>query len=118
VLLTVHSVARHGDGNHDRISEHHADPAERATGEQVTTSSTTSNPGALANSSAAILAPALAFAPAETAPAVDGMTCNAAEVTVDALVERMNCPPLNAELSQNRFELPSAVLLAAVGVNA
>ncbi|HEY1654544.1 MAG TPA: hypothetical protein VGF86_05470 [Candidatus Tumulicola sp.] len=65
--------------------------------EQVTTSSTTSNPGALANSSAAILAPALAFAPAETAPAVDGMTWNAAEVTVDALVGRMNCPPLDAK---------------------
>ena len=50
------------------------------------TSSTTSHPGALANSSAAILASALAFAPAEAAPGVDGMTWNAPEVTVDALV--------------------------------
>jgi hypothetical protein len=68
---------------------------------QVTTSSTTSNPGALANSLAAILASALAFAPAEAAPGVDGMTWNAAEVKF-----------------QNRFVLPSAILFAAVGINA
>jgi hypothetical protein len=62
--------------------------------EQTTTTSKTSNPASLANSSAALLAPALAFAPAQAQPpVVDGMTWNAAESVVASLLERMNCVP-------------------------
>ncbi|HEY3675068.1 MAG TPA: hypothetical protein VGK84_03675 [Candidatus Tumulicola sp.] len=65
------------------------------TAEQTTTTSKTSNPSSLANSSAALLAPSLAFAPAQAqAPIVDGMTWNAAEAVVAAILTRMNCPPL------------------------
>jgi hypothetical protein len=62
--------------------------------EQTTTTSKTSNPSSLANSSAALLAPSLAFAPAQAqTPVVDGMTWNAAEAVVSSLLERMNCAP-------------------------
>jgi len=66
--------------------------------EQVSTISKVSNPASLANSSAALLTPALAFAtPQSQPPVVDGMTWNAAEAVVDSLVERMNCPQLQKD---------------------
>jgi hypothetical protein len=69
-------------------------PGGQTTG-QTTTISKTSNPASLANSSAALLAPALAFAPSTAqTPIVDGMTWLAAESVVDSLVKRMNCAPL------------------------
>jgi hypothetical protein len=72
-------------------------PAGQTTG-KTTSTSTTSNPSSLANSSAALLAPALAFAnPAPPAPIVDAMTWNAAEAVVDLLMGRMHCTPLHGE---------------------
>jgi hypothetical protein len=75
--------------------------------EETTTTSKTSNPSSLANSSAALLAPSLAFAPTQAqTPVVDGMTWNAAEAVVESLLGRMNCAL--SQSSSNPANGPSA----------
>jgi hypothetical protein len=89
-------------------------PPQGSTAEQTTTTSKVSNPGALANSSAALLTPALAFAPAPAqVPILDGMTWNAAEEVVTSLIERMDCAALQPQANSKTVLYTPAPFCAA-----